>query len=75
VKTGIRNSMSELIVITYEDGTHPNHHLRQLTSEDEHADMVVKLRVADDADQARSPRSTNPLRLMPSESLGRPHPM
>jgi glycosyltransferase involved in cell wall biosynthesis len=48
LKTGIRNSSSELIVITDADGTYPNHRIPELVAMTDEADMVVGARVADD---------------------------
>lgn len=48
LKSGIRASRSELIVITDADGTYPNHRLPELIRLAENADMVVGARIADD---------------------------
>lgn len=48
LKTGIRSSRSELIVITDADGTYPNHRLPELIEVAANADMVVGARIADD---------------------------
>ena len=50
LKTGIRNSTSELIVITDADGTYPNHRIPELVDLMEDADMVVGARTADDVE-------------------------
>jgi glycosyltransferase involved in cell wall biosynthesis len=48
LKSGIRASRSELIVITDADGTYPNHRLPELIEIAANADMVVGARTADD---------------------------
>lgn len=48
LKSGIRASRSELIVITDADGTYPNHRLPELIRLAADADMVVGARIADD---------------------------
>ncbi len=48
LKTGIRHSTSELIVITDADGTYPNERIPELLEQVQDADMVVGARVAND---------------------------
>jgi glycosyltransferase involved in cell wall biosynthesis len=48
LKTGIRQSSSELIVITDADGTYPNERIPELVQAAHDADMVVGARIADD---------------------------
>jgi glycosyltransferase involved in cell wall biosynthesis len=48
LKTGIRASRGELIVITDADGTYPNHRLPDLIQLAAHADMVVGARTGDE---------------------------
>ncbi|HEX2492956.1 MAG TPA: glycosyltransferase family 2 protein, partial [Steroidobacter sp.] len=48
LKSGIRASRGELIVITDADGTYPNHRLPELIEMAANADMVVGARIADD---------------------------
>lgn len=50
LKTGIRNSTSDLIVITDADGTYPNHRIPELVDAMDEADMVVGARIADDVE-------------------------
>jgi glycosyltransferase involved in cell wall biosynthesis len=50
LKTGIRNSTSELLVITDADGTYPNHRIPELVDAAEEVDMVVGARIADDVE-------------------------
>ena len=48
LKTGIRHSSSEMIVITDADGTYPNHRIPELLRLADESDMVVGARTADD---------------------------
>lgn len=48
LKSGVRASRSELIVITDADGTYPNHRIPELLKAAADADMVVGARTADD---------------------------
>jgi glycosyltransferase involved in cell wall biosynthesis len=50
LKTGIRHSSSDLIVITDADGTYPNHRIPELIALTEEADMVVGARVAENVE-------------------------
>jgi Glycosyltransferases involved in cell wall biogenesis len=50
LKTGIRASRGELVVITDADGTYPNHRLQNLIQLAANADMVVGARTADDVE-------------------------
>lgn len=50
LKTGIRQSTSELVVITDADGTYPNHRIPELVADAEGNDMIVGARIADDVE-------------------------
>lgn len=50
LKTGIRHSSSDLIVITDADGTYPNERIPELVELAREADMVIGARTADDVE-------------------------
>jgi len=50
LKTGIRKSRTELIVITDADGTYPNDRIGEMVKLAENADMVVGARIADNVE-------------------------
>jgi glycosyltransferase involved in cell wall biosynthesis len=53
IKTGIRRSKSEFIVITDADGTYPNQHIPHLVSLCEMADMVVGARIGEGVEYSK----------------------